>query len=163
MNLKHPSTLIATWFGAGLLPKAPGTWGALAALPFAAAFKQWFSIYVFVIATIAVFLIGVWACERYIQYLQVDDPSSAVIDEVAAQWLVLWFLPLNIWIYALAFILFRGFDILKPWPVSWMDQHLKGGFGTMIDDIVAAIYALLVLAALQFVLHLTGVDYAVFR
>ena len=163
MNLKHPSTLIATWFGAGLLPKAPGTWGALAALPFAVAFKYWSSTEAFIFVTITVFLIGVWACEAYIQHLQQDDPSSAVIDEVAAQWMVLWFLPLNLWDYILAFLLFRGFDIMKPWPVSWLDRHVKGGFGTMIDDVVAAIYALLVLIALAFALKWMGIDFAIFR
>ena len=163
MSLRHPPTLIATWFGAGLLPKAPGTWGALAALPFAFAFKYWSNITLFIIVTIVVFIIGIWACERYIQHLQQDDPSSAVIDEVAAQWMVLWFLPLNLWDYLLAFLLFRGFDIMKPWPVSWLDRHVKGGFGTMIDDIVAAIYALLVLVGLSFALKWMGIDFAIFR
>jgi phosphatidylglycerophosphatase A len=149
MRLAHPPTLLATWFGAGLLPKAPGTWGALAALPCGAILKYYTNIDVFIIATIVVFLIGIWACEAYIAHIEVDDPPSAVIDEVAAQWLVLWFTPLHPVPYILAFVAFRLFDILKPWPVSWLDRHLKGGFGTMVDDIVAALYALAVLYGLS--------------
>jgi len=163
VRLKHPPTLLATWFGAGLLPTAPGTWGALAALPCGALLKYFVSLPVFIAATGFVFLVGIWACEKYIEHLEIDDPASAVIDEVAAQWLVLWFVPLNVWAYLAAFVLFRGFDIMKPWPVSWLDRKLKGGFGTMIDDVVAALYALIILGILDLILgpHF-WIDHAIF-
>ena len=77
-----------------------------------------------------------------------EDPGAIVIDEVAGQWLVLVAAPLDPLAYALAFLLFRIFDIWKPWPVRWADRHVKGGLGIMLDDILAAIYAVALLSGL---------------
>ena len=159
MTPHRPASLLATWFGAGLVPGMPGTWGALAALPFAAILQYWTGSLGLGAATVLVFLVGIWACNGHIAHLQVDDPPSAVIDEVAGQWLTLLAAPLNIWAYLTGFILFRLFDIMKPWPIAWLDGHVAGGFGTMIDDMVAGLYAALILLLLGAVV---GGPYALF-
>ena len=144
-SLRQPSGLIATWFGAGLLPRAPGTWGSLAALPFAwviAWAGGWMAL---AAATVLVFALGVWAADREAGRAGAHDPGSIVIDEVAGQWLTLLAAPLDPLAYALGFVLFRIVDITKPWPASWADREIKGGIGIMLDDVLAAAYALLVM------------------
>ncbi len=151
-ELKNPTVLLATWFGAGLLPKAPGTWGTLAALPFAWAIHSYAGWLGLATGVVVVFAIGIWAANGYTARLGGEDPGPVVIDEVAGLWLTL--LPIayvaprapDLPLYGVAFVLFRIFDIVKPWPVSWADKTLKGGLGIMLDDILAAIYAALVLA-----------------
>ena len=145
--LKNPAVLLATWFGSGLLPKAPGTWGSLAALPLAWLIQTatgWMGL---AIGVLVVFGIGIWAANGYTARLGGDDPGPVVIDEVAGQWLSLlpaaYFVPLSpdLALYGAAFLLFRLADIFKPWPVSWADSTIKGGLGIMLDDILAAVYA----------------------
>jgi phosphatidylglycerophosphatase A len=125
------------------MPKAPGTWGTLTALPFA------FLIYliggpaVLLVAAIFAFVVGIWASAAYAAAAGKPDPSEVVIDEVAAIWLVLTFVPFTWIFWSLAFISFRFFDVLKPWPINMADAKLKGGFGIMFDDVIAAIYAIL--------------------
>jgi phosphatidylglycerophosphatase A len=136
-----PSTLLATWFGAGLLPRAPGTWGSLAALPFGVGLYWLSGPLGLAAASLGVFLIGLWAAQSYERTAAVKDPGAIVIDEVAGQWLTLIPAGLNPWAVLLAFLLFRLFDVIKPWPISWADRHLKGSFGVMADDIIAAAYA----------------------
>ncbi|MBT3989383.1 MAG: phosphatidylglycerophosphatase A [Rhodospirillaceae bacterium] len=133
--------LLAVWFGAGLLPKAPGTWGSLAALPLAYAIAYWGSLEILSGATIIVFVVGVWASEVTSRAMGVTDPSEIVIDEVAGQWLTLLVVPPDLILYAIGFLLFRLFDIWKPWPISWADQKIKGGMGIMLDDVIAGVYA----------------------
>lgn len=143
----HPAALIATWLGSGLLPKIPGTWGSLAALPFAVGISWLGGPWLLAAATVLVFLVGIWASEIYARRLGHEDPGSVVVDEVAGQWLTLVPVALQLEYYPLAFVLFRLFDILKPWPINWADRKLKGGFGIMADDILAAGYAVAVLSA----------------
>ena len=133
---------IATWFGAGLIPKAPGTWGSLAALPFAWALLHFGNMWWLAGAAVLVFLVGWWASDVYVTSTGQADPGAVVIDEVAGQWLAL--LPASAsvwWHWALGFALFRFFDIVKPWPIGWADRRLKGGFGVMIDDVIAGVLA----------------------
>ena len=137
--------LLATWFGAGLLPKAPGTWGSLAALPLAWIIASWGGTWALAAATLLVSLIGWWAAETYAGQTGIADPSEVVIDEVAGQWLTLLVVPPNLWFYLAGFALFRLFDIRKPWPVSWADRSLPGGLGIMVDDLFAGLYAALFL------------------
>ena len=144
----HPASLIATWFGSGLLPIAPGTWGSAAALPFAAAIV-WASgpaagPWVLLAASLLAFLVGLWASARYAEACGKDDPGPVVIDEVAGQWLTLVPTGLDPLLYLVGFFAFRVFDVLKPWPANWMDRALKGGLGIMLDDMVAGLYAALV-------------------
>lgn len=151
--LGNPAGWIALGFGSGLSPVAPGTAGSLAAL------LPWFAlrelpIPAFVFALIVAFAIGVWACNWAVRRLQIADPGAIVWDEFVGQWLALaplmWMQRGWVWIVA-GFILFRIFDIFKPWPVSWADRKLGGGFGVMADDVLAGGYAAVVLGlALRF-------------
>lgn len=150
-----PAAWIATWFGAGLLPKAPGTWGSLAALPFAWAIHAHLGQGWLAAGAVLLFAVGVWAAERYRRHDGVQDPQAVVVDEVVGQWLVLAVLPHpELWSYAIGFALFRLFDVWKPWPVSWADRHVKGGLGIMLDDALAAAYgALLLFLAHRYLLN----------
>jgi len=147
---RHPAFLIATWFGAGLLPRAPGTWGSLAALPFAWALSSVGGPMPLAVATVAVSLIGWWAASVYVRRTGVADPSEVVVDEVAGQWLALILVPPEPLLYLAAFALFRLFDIRKPWPVGWADREVGGGLGVMLDDIFAGLYAALIMGALLY-------------
>lgn len=141
----EPALWLATWFGAGLLPKMPGTWGALAALPFAWVLASIGGPWLVIAAAGAVFLLGLWVSERYMRIVQVHDPGAVVIDEVVAQWLTLAFMPIDPVVYMLGFLLFRAADLLKPWPASWIDRRVSGAIGVMADDVVAALYAAIAL------------------
>ncbi len=137
--------LLATWFGAGLLPKAPGTWGSLAAMPLAWIIVTYGGTVWLAFATFVVFVVGWWVSDVYVTHTGVTDPSEVVIDEVAGQWLTLLVVPPDPVLYLAGFLLFRLFDIRKPWPVSWADNSLEGGLGVMVDDILAGLYAALFL------------------
>ena len=139
---------MATWFGVGFLPIAPGSWGSLAALPFAWAITSLWGIPGLGVAAAIAFLGGWWAAAIVAKASAVEDPGSIVIDEVAAQWLVLLAAPPAPLPYALAFVLFRIFDIWKPWPARWAERHVKGGLGVMLDDLLEAVYALMLLSVL---------------
>ena len=136
---------LATWFGAGLLPIAPGTWGSLAALPLAYVLVKYGSFEILSAATITIFIIGVWASEIASREMGISDPSEIVIDEVAGQWCTLLFVPPNLILYVFGLLFFRFFDIWKPWPISWADQKIKGGIGIMLDDIIAGNFAGIIL------------------
>ena len=138
----NPSTIISTWFGSGLLPWAPGTWGSLATLPFAWVVSFHWGVPGMIIATFALFLIGIWSTQKYLRFSSEPDPQTIVIDEVVGQFISLIFLPTEIFWFLAAFILFRIADITKPWPASWADRSLKGALGIMADDIFAGVYVL---------------------
>jgi phosphatidylglycerophosphatase A len=140
--------VLGTWFGAGLLPVMPGTWGSLAALPCAWAIGSLWGVAGLAIAAVIVFAVGCWAAGMIARTSGATDPRVIVIDEVAAQWLVLLPAPLDPLSYTAAFLLFRLFDIWKPWPIGWADRRVHGGFGIMLDDLLAAVYAVLVLLML---------------
>jgi phosphatidylglycerophosphatase A len=147
-NKKPSQTLsfwLATWFGAGLLPRAPGTWGSLAALPFAWAIVSLGGIPALAAASLGVFLVGWWAASSYARLTGGKDPQDIVIDEVAGQWLLLLAAPLDPLFYLMGFVLFRALDIWKPWPANWADRHVEGGLGIMLDDVLAALWGLPVL------------------
>lgn len=137
----HPATLTATWFGSGLIKWAPGTWGSLAALPFAAGIVWLGGSTGLWVGAIAVFVAGLWASARYVSAQGDDDPGSVVVDEVVGQWVAVLPLTPDPLTYLVAFLAFRFFDILKPWPIRWLDRRLKGPFGIMADDVVAGIAA----------------------
>ena len=146
LPLKHPATLIATWFGAGLLPIAPGSWGSLAALPFAWAMLAFGNARLLFLAAVALFFVGWWAAHHYMRFTDAKDPKEVVVDEVSAQWLALLIAnPAVWWHWLLGFGLFRFFDIVKPWPANVIDRR-AGAFAVMADDIVAGAYALVVFA-----------------
>jgi len=149
--------LVATWFGAGFLPITPGSWGSLAALPCAWAIANLWGITGLGVAAAVAFVIGWWAAATVAEASAVEDPGAFVIDEVAAQWLVLLAAPPAPLPYAFGFLLFRIFDIWKPWPARWADHHVKGGLGIMLDDLFAAVYALVLLSALLTLGGVSGV------
>ncbi|MEQ9144722.1 MAG: phosphatidylglycerophosphatase A [Parvibaculaceae bacterium] len=135
------ATLIATWFGSGWLPKAPGTWGSLAALPFAwAIVAAGAPPPALCVAALLLLPLGAWAAAVHSSRLGTHDAGEIVVDEIAGQWLVLAAAPLSPLGWFAAFLLFRLFDIVKPWPISWMDKHIGGGWGIMLDDVAAGVF-----------------------
>jgi phosphatidylglycerophosphatase A len=145
----HPAFLIASGFGIGLLPVAPGTWASLAALPCGWLICGWGGKTALAVAAAIAFAIGWWATARVAQAGGASDPGWVVIDEIAAQFMVLLAVPQRVWLYVAAFVAFRLFDIGKPFPVSWCDRNVKGGFGIMLDDVAAAIYASILVAIVE--------------
>ncbi len=156
------SWIIATWFGSGLLPIAPGTYGSLAAIPFAYIISAYSGPYGLIFGTVALFFIGTWASNKVEKSVQKKDPGFIVVDEVVGQWIAL--LPLsflysladpNLFHYSIvlivvtAFLAFRIFDIWKPWPIKNVEKNIPGGLGIMLDDVIAGIYALIITSALS--------------
>ena len=144
----HPAFLVATWFGSGLLPKIPGTWGSAAALPFAWVIASYGGPWALLAAATAAFAVGTWAAEVYSRHAGIKDAGAIVIDEVAGQWLTLAPFAPEPATYLIGFLLFRIADIAKPWPANWADRSLGGGLGVMLDDLVAGMYAGLALFGL---------------
>jgi phosphatidylglycerophosphatase A len=136
--------LLASWFGSGFLPGAPGTWGSLAALPFAWLIVTYGGAWPLLVAATILFCIGWIVAHVAIRDQSDHDPGWIVVDEVVGQWITLCALPLNVFAYGIGFVLFRLFDIWKPWPIRAVERRCGGGFGIMIDDVLAAIYALIV-------------------
>ncbi|OUR76974.1 phosphatidylglycerophosphatase A [Alphaproteobacteria bacterium 46_93_T64] len=141
----HPAVILATWFWSGLSPKAPGTMGSLAALPFGYLLYYFGGQLLLLEGIIVVFMVGLWSTHIYLTRSGKSDPGEVVIDEVAGQWLPLLVAGSDPLLYLLSFALFRLFDIWKPFPISWLDKNVKGAFGVMIDDILAGLIALGVL------------------
>ncbi len=132
--------LFATWFGTGLIPFAPGTWGSLAALPFAAGAYSLGIIFSF-LSLAAIFFFAIPVSGRASKIMNTEDPSSVVIDEVAGIFVTLFLIPVSWTAIAAGFMLFRIFDIIKPFPVGLIDKRVKGGAGIVLDDIMAGVYA----------------------
>jgi phosphatidylglycerophosphatase A len=147
------STLISTALGAGFSPIAPGTCGTLMAVPLAWALARAGGI-AFVVGTIVVSALGVWAAEVFCKASGVDDDQRIVVDEVAGYLVTLLLVPRGPVNLVLAVIVFRLFDIWKPGPVRLVDEKIHGGLGVMLDDIVAGLIGMLVMLGL----HLGGVD-----
>jgi len=141
---RRPHHWLAFGFGSGLLPKAPGTWGTLVGIP----------VYLllaplphegYLLVTLALFGLGVWACGKTGRELGVHDHGAIVWDEVVGYLVTMAGVPGD-WQWLLAgFLLFRLFDILKPWPIRWLDRRVKGGLGVMLDDVAAGLMAWVVL------------------
>ena len=132
--------LFATWFGAGFIPFAPGTWGSLAALPFAAGAYS-LGLFFSCLSMLLIFFFSIPVSGRASRIMEEEDPSSVVIDEVAGIFVTLFLIPVSWTGIVAGFILFRIFDILKPFPVGFVDKKIKGGAGIVLDDIMAGIYA----------------------
>lgn len=163
-KFSSPAVLLATWFGVGLMKPAPGTWGTIAGVPFAILIAMslgWIGLF---LATLVLFFVGVWAAGAFEKKTGSHDQGCIVIDEVVGVWIALWCAldpkiivtllscfdtynetevvystnPLYI-LFAVLF--FRFFDILKPWPIGYLDRKISGGMGVMLDDVVAGIFA----------------------
>jgi phosphatidylglycerophosphatase A len=148
-TLAHPAHFIALGFGTGLAPVAPGTVGTLLAFPLFALLSDWLPPLPLFGVIVILFGIGVWACARTGRDLGIADHSGMNWDEVVAFLLVLLLTPAGWAWQALAFFAFRFFDVVKPPPIRHFDRTLKGGFGVMFDDILAAFYTLLLIAAVK--------------
>lgn len=147
--IAHPAHFVACGFGSGLAPKAPGTAGTLAAWAIFPLFGTALADGALLVLLALFFGLGVIVAERTGRDLGVSDHGAIVWDEMVPFWLILALTPKS-WLWqAAAFVLFRFFDIVKPPPVRWADQRVKGGFGVMLDDLIAAGYTLLVLALLK--------------
>lgn len=145
---KSPTQFLAFGFGAGLSPKAPGTMGTIVAIPLYWAMAG-LDLATYTTLVLAAFVVGIWICERASKELQVHDHPGIVWDEFVGYWLAMWALPAQ-WGWTLAgFVAFRVFDIAKPWPIGWLDKRVKGGFGIMIDDVIAGIMACATLHAVN--------------
>lgn len=138
--LKDPVLFLAFGFGSGLAKKMPGTLGTLAAIPIYLALQATNSV-VYASVTVFTVLVGIYLCEKAAQKLQVHDYGGIVWDEIAGLLLTLWGSTFSWQNLVLGFVLFRVFDILKPWPIRWVDRHVRGGLGIMLDDILAAGFA----------------------
>ena len=142
--MTDPVHLLAFGFGSGLSPFAPGTAGSVLGLALAWVAAPW-SLPVQLGVAAALILSGIWICGESARRIGVHDHSGIVWDEIAGMYLVAFWLPPSAVLWPLAFGLFRFFDIVKPWPISDLDHRLKGGLGIMLDDLVAALYAALLL------------------
>lgn len=151
--MRHPAHFIALGFGTGLAPVAPGTFGTLVALPVAWLLDAQAPTWGWLTAIAAITIVGTWCAHITARDLGVADHGSIVIDEIAAFLLVLFFAGAAPWRQALAFVLFRFFDIVKPPPIREVDARMKGGVGVMLDDLLAAAYTLLALAIAERVLR----------
>ena len=151
-RFRSPAYWVAVGFGSGLIRPAPGTWGSIAALGIASLFHEaGVGVLLLLIIIAITTVIGTYVIDHIERETGIHDAPEIVIDEFAGQWLTL--LPI---FYGLAsaekifaaFFLFRMFDIWKPYPISWLDRKVSGGFGVMVDDLVAGIYALICLEAI---------------
>ncbi|MEO8810586.1 MAG: phosphatidylglycerophosphatase A [Rhodanobacter sp.] len=159
--LATPAGWLACGFGSGLAPVAQGSFGSLAALLPWLLLRE-LPLWIYLIALLIGFVIGVWACDVAGRAIRIDDHRSLVWDEFIGQWIALvplLLLPLlpasgfKWWMLALGFVLFRLFDVWKPWPIRWLDRRVKGGMGAMIDDVIAGVFAAVVLGLVLHGVH----------
>jgi len=146
----NPVHFLAFGFGAGTFPFAPGTCGTLIAIPLYLLIYDLPWIYYAIILGV-VLIAGVWICDVAERVTGVPDHPGIVWDEIAGFLLTMFLVPHGLLWLTLGFVLFRVFDIWKPWPIAWFDRHLKGGLGVMFDDVLAAMYAW---SILQLLAHL---------
>lgn len=142
--LRDPVNFLAFGFGTGLAPVAPGTFGSLPGVLIA-----WLSLPLSlewrILIGIVLVVAGIWICGESARRMGVHDHPGIVWDEIAGMYLVLLCVPPSIVLWALGFLLFRAFDILKPWPIRDLDHRLRGGTGIMLDDLAAALFAAVLL------------------
>lgn len=145
---QDPHYFLAFGFGSGLLPKAPGTWGTLAAIPTYLLLSQYSTAWYLFFCFIS-FLYGCYCCQKVSNDLQVHDYKGIVWDEIVGYWLTMVCIPTSLTAVLLGFVLFRIFDIIKPPPIRWVDKKVQGGVGIMLDDVLAAIPAWCILYAIH--------------
>lgn len=146
--LTHPIHILSFGFGSGLSPRAPGTFGSAAAIPFWLLFHdQPLMIQALIIAVS--FVLGCYFCHVTANAMKVHDHPGIVWDEFVGIWIPLMLIGPEPMAILVVFALFRFFDVLKPWPINWLDRRVSGGVGIMVDDVVAGLYAVAVLAGLQ--------------
>lgn len=139
-DMRNPVHFLAFGFGSGLSSKAPGTMGTLAALPVWYLLAQ-LPLAGYLAGLLLVIAVGPYLCGKTARDLGVHDHGGIVWDEIAGFLLTMLLVPVSVWMALIGFALFRLFDIVKPWPIGWLDKHVHGGTGIMLDDLVAALYA----------------------
>ena len=145
VSLANPVHFLALGFGSGLAPKAPGTFGTIAAIPLVCLLAYSTSLSGYLLVTLVASIVGIWLCGKTAKDMMVHDDSSIVWDEIAGLLVTMIAVPLSWQTLLLGFVLFRLFDILKPWPISYLDARVHGGFGIMIDDVLAGFFALILM------------------
>ena len=148
----NPIHFTACAFGFGALPWMPGTWATLAAIPLVIALKH-FPEWLYVLVTIILVLAGIYLCEVFNRDIGTDDHPACAWDELASFLIVMIGAPTTAFYLILGFSLFRGFDILKPWPIRWCDRNIHGGIGVMLDDVLAALFSLAILHGMLWLLR----------
>ncbi len=143
-RLANPVHFLALGFGTGLAPKAPGTVGTLAGIPVYLLLVP-LPLWGYLLGTLVVIGAGIWICDRAARDFGVHDHPAIVWDEVAGFLVTMIAAPVGVLWIVLGFVLFRLFDVLKPWPIGWLDRRVGGGLGIMVDDILAGVYAAVIL------------------
>lgn len=146
-NLKRPHQFFGLGFGLGLAPKAPGTFGTFAALPFIFT-TMYFPLWSQIVFAVVISVFGLWACGKTADDLGVHDHPAIVWDEVAGFYITMIGAAISWQSLLVGFVLFRFFDIVKPGPIRILDKRLHGGFGIMADDVLAGIFSLICVQAL---------------
>jgi phosphatidylglycerophosphatase A len=136
----NPFHYLSCGLGSGLLPRMPGTWGSLIAIPFFYVLNK-LPLWQYGLVLLITFAIGVALCGYSEKAFHKKDHSSIVWDEMVGMWITLCHAPFRLDVLIIGFILFRVLDITKPWPINWLQKHLPGGWGVMADDAAAAIIA----------------------
>lgn len=147
--IKRPICFLGLGFGSGLAPKAPGTFGTIAAIP-VYLLMQPLGLELYILLTILAFFVGITICQQSADWIGKDDPSAVVWDEIVGYLVTMIAAPQGWEWVLLGFVLFRFFDILKPWPISIADKELHGGFGIMLDDVIAGIFASVILQCVYY-------------
>ncbi len=150
ITIKTPWQFFASGFGSGMSPVAPGTMGTLAAIPFWYIFATILPTWGYIGMLIITALVGIVICQKASDELGVHDHGGIVWDEFVGLWLTMLFAPVSWTAIILGFLIFRFFDVLKPWPIKVIDAQVGGGLGIMLDDILAGIFSLI---TLQVILH----------
>jgi phosphatidylglycerophosphatase A len=139
-----PLQLLAFGLGSGASPYAPGTAGTLLAIPLYLLLAQ-LPAWQYLAITLLLFIFGCWLCDRVARDIDVHDHPGIVFDEIVGYLVTMFLVPTGWWWLAAGFAVFRLFDILKPWPIRWLDRHVQGGLGIMLDDLLAGVYGALLL------------------
>jgi len=148
---RNPIHFLAFGFGSGAAPYAPGTFGTLAAVPIYFLLLP-LNLWAYLAVVLAITLVGIWLCHVTSRDLGVHDHAGIVWDEIAGYLITMIAAPPGGWWIVAGFVLFRIFDIIKPWPIGWVDRRVHGGLGIMMDDVLAAVFAWLILQGAAYLL-----------
>ncbi|WJG08414.1 phosphatidylglycerophosphatase A [Aliiglaciecola sp. LCG003] len=143
VSLRNPVHFLAFGFGSGLASKMPGTFGSIAAIPLVMLCSHYLTLPLYLAVTVLACILGIWICGQAADDMGVHDHAAIVWDEIAGMMIVMVAVPLSWQTMLAGFVLFRFFDIVKPWPISYVDRVLHGGIGIMLDDVLAGVAALL--------------------
>lgn len=151
----NPANFLALGAGSGLAPFAPGTFGTVAAIPLALLMPN--NLITYTVIVLVLFFIGVWLCDTCANNLGVHDHPAIVFDEWVGYLITMIAVPRSLWFLALGFVLFRLFDVVKPWPIGMADKRVSGGLGIMVDDVIAGVFAAITMQLILFALAYFGV------